>query len=69
MSRHLNAAQRAIDDMAKAQDEVERARERRDAAIRRMFTDDHLSPPAIGRALAMSTSNVRLVLRDAGLAR
>jgi len=65
---HTQDARRAITRMAKATEALDAARADRDAAIQAMCREG-ASPPAIARDLGMSTSNVRLILRDAGLAR
>lgn len=55
---HLIAARGAIRDMDDAAGALEAARDRRDAAIAKLGRQGY-RPPAIGRALGMSTTNAR----------
>lgn len=56
---HTEAALSAIAEMADIEIQLDQARERRDAAVVKMHTDDGMRPPQIARLTGMSTSNVR----------
>jgi DNA-binding NarL/FixJ family response regulator len=62
-NRHLDAAAAADAEVVQHRALGEDALRRRDEEIRKAFLDG-VSAPAIGRALGMSTSNVRIITRD-----
>jgi DNA-directed RNA polymerase specialized sigma24 family protein len=62
-SEHASAARRAIQRIAEAERAAEAARVERDEAIVRMHRRDGWRAPQIARALDMSVTNVRQILR------
>lgn len=57
-------ARQAITDLAALADQAEQVRARRDEAIVDIHRLDGLRPPDIARALGMSLSNVRLIIKS-----
>lgn len=62
-SRYEDQARASVEHVDQCEAATAKAREDRDSWIRRMATEEGLTPPQIGRKIGMSTSMVRLVLR------